>query len=80
MAPEHGDGDTIVGGLGNGLVRQVAGNYLKTGGPVTVVFGHPVEFDGVLDGPEAEQRISERALDAVRALGEEERIIRATLT
>ena len=69
----------FINGLGNGLVGQVAGNYLKTGGAVTVVFGHPVEFDDVLEGPEADQRISDRALDAVRALGEEERIIRGQL-
>ncbi len=70
----------FINGLGNGFVRQVVGNYLKTGGPVTVVFGRPVEFDGVLDDPGADQLISERALDAVRALGEEERIIREKLT
>ena len=69
----------FINGLGNDLVRQVAGNYLKTGGPVTVVFGHPVKFDGLLDGPDADQRLSDHALDAVRALGEEERLIRAKL-
>ena len=69
----------FINGLGNDLARQVAGNYLKTGGPVTVVFGHPVEFDGLLDGPEADQRISDRALEAVRVLGEEERLLRAKL-
>jgi 1-acyl-sn-glycerol-3-phosphate acyltransferase len=68
----------FINGLSNDLVRQVAGNYLKTGGPVTVVFGHPIGFEG-LDGPDVEQRISDRALEAVRALGEEERLIRAKL-
>lgn len=69
----------FVNGLGNELVRQVAGNYLKSGEAVTVVFGHPLDFDGELDGPDVEQRISDRALDAVRALGEEERLVRAKL-
>ena len=69
----------FINGLGNDFVRQVAGNYLKTGGAVTVVFGHPLEFDGVGDGPEADQQISDRALEAVRALGEEERRLRAKL-
>ncbi len=69
----------FINGLSNDFVRQVAGNYLKTGGPVTVVFGHPLEFDGVREGPEADQQISDRALEAVRALGEEERRIRAKL-
>lgn len=69
----------FVNGLGNELVRQVAGNYLKTGEAVTVVFGHPLDFDGELDGPDVEQRISDRALDAVRALGEEERLVRTKL-
>ena len=56
----------FINGLGNGFVRQVAGNYLKTGGPVTVVFGRPVEFDGVLDDPGADQLISERARRGAR--------------
>lgn len=69
----------FINGLGNDLARQVAGNYLKTGGAITVVFGAPVDFDGVPDGPDVDQRLSEHALDAVRALGEEERVIRAKL-
>ena len=68
----------FINGLSNDLARQVAGNYLKTGGPVTVVFGHPVEFDDVPEG--SDQQLSERALEAVRALGEEERVLRAKLT
>ena len=69
----------FINGLGNDLARQVAGNYLKTGGAVTVVFGAPVDFDDVPAGAEADQRISDRALEAVRVLGEEERLLRARL-
>jgi 1-acyl-sn-glycerol-3-phosphate acyltransferase len=72
----------FVNGLGNDIVRQVAGNYRKNGAPVTIVFGEPVTFGGLLDeAPSASlhQRISQHALDAVGALGAEERALRATL-
>jgi 1-acyl-sn-glycerol-3-phosphate acyltransferase len=72
----------FVNGLGNDIVRQVAGNYLKKGAPVTIVFGEPIAFGGLLDGaatPERHQLISEHALEAVRALGAEERVLRAGL-
>jgi 1-acyl-sn-glycerol-3-phosphate acyltransferase len=72
----------FVNGLGNDIGRQVMGNYLKKGAPVTIVFGKPITFGDMLEGaPSAalHQRISEHALDAVRALGEEERAFRATL-
>ncbi len=70
----------FVNGLGNDLVRQVAGNYLKKGDPVTIVFGEAIDFGALLDGsPTAErhQRISEHALEAVRLLCDEERVLRA---
>jgi len=72
----------FINGLGNDIVRQVGSNYLKNGGPVTVVFGKPVEFGSMLDAapsPRLHRKISEHALDAIRALGEEEREIRARL-
>ena len=72
----------FVNGLGNDIVRQVAGNYLKKGTPVTIVFGEPVAFGDLLDGapsPERHLRISEHALEAVRVLGDEERELRASL-
>lgn len=72
----------FVNGLGNDIVKQVSSNYTKTGGPVTVVFGAPVEFGTMLDEPSSprlHKKISEHALDAIRALGEEERALRATL-
>jgi len=73
----------FVNGLGNDIVRQIAGNYLKRGAPVTIVFGEPIAFGDLLDGsPSAQrhQRISEHALEAVRMLGDEERALRARIT
>lgn len=72
----------FVNGLGNDIVRQIAGNYLKKGDAVTIVFGEPIDFGDLTAGAstaERHQRISEYALDAVRALGEEERGLRAKL-
>jgi len=72
----------FVNGLGNDIVRQVESNFRGGGTPVTIVFGEPIAFGDLLDGPpstELHQRISEHALDAVRALGAEERAIRASL-
>ena len=72
----------FVNGLGNDIVRQVAGNYMKKGDAVTIVFGSPIDFGDLTEGsPTAErhQRISAHALEAVRLLGEEERAIRAKL-
>jgi 1-acyl-sn-glycerol-3-phosphate acyltransferase len=72
----------FVNGLGNDIVRQIGGNFTGAGGLVTIVFGAPVTFDELLDGPPSagmHQRLSDRALDAVRALGEEERALRAEL-
>lgn len=73
----------FINGLGNDLVRQVAGNYLKTGGPITIVFGAPIDFGELLEeagSPALDQRISEHALAAVHALGMEERALRASLS
>jgi 1-acyl-sn-glycerol-3-phosphate acyltransferase len=73
----------FVNGLGNDIARQVASNYTKTGAPVTVVFGEPVDFGGMLNDPPSprlHKKISERTLDVIRKLGEEERELRAALT
>jgi 1-acyl-sn-glycerol-3-phosphate acyltransferase len=72
----------FVNGLSNDIVRQVGSNYMKNGAPVTVVFGKPVDFGGLLGeppSPRLHRRISEHALDAIRRLGEEERELRARL-
>jgi 1-acyl-sn-glycerol-3-phosphate acyltransferase len=72
----------FVNGLGNDIVRQVASNFARTGKPVTVTFGAPIDFGDMLDAPPSprlHKRISEHALDAIRKLGEEDRAIRARL-
>lgn len=71
----------FINGLGNDIVRQVASNYTKTGAPVNVVFGAPIDFGDMLDGapsPRLHRAISERALEVIRKLGDEERALRET--
>jgi len=84
----HATGDraavipVFINGLGNHLARQVAGNYMKTGDPITIVFGEPIGFEGCLERPSSpalDQEIADRALAAVHALGAEERDLRASL-
>ncbi len=73
----------FVNGLGNDIVRQVGSNYTKSGAPVIVVFGAPLDFGALLDqppSPRLHRKISEHALDAIRGLGEEEKEIRARMT
>ncbi len=72
----------FVNGLGNDIVKQVAGNFTGSGDKVTVVFGEPVDFGDMLDqapSPRLHKRISEHALGVIRRLGDEERAFRATL-
>jgi 1-acyl-sn-glycerol-3-phosphate acyltransferase len=72
----------FINGLGNDIVRQVGSNFMKKGDPVTVVFGKPVDFGDMLDAPPSpklHRKISEHTLDAIRALGEEDRAIRARM-
>ncbi|MDB4946708.1 MAG: 1-acyl-sn-glycerol-3-phosphate acyltransferase [Labilithrix sp.] len=72
----------FVNGLSNDILRQVGSNYMKNGGPVTVVFGKPIDFGTMLDAPPSprlHRNISEHTLDRIRELGEEERVIRSSL-
>ena len=72
----------FVNGLGNDIVRQVGSNYLKNGAPVTVVFGKPIDFGSLLDAPPSprlHRKIAECSLDAIRALGEEDRALRSSM-
>jgi 1-acyl-sn-glycerol-3-phosphate acyltransferase len=69
----------FVNGLGNDLVKQIRGNATRTGPPIHVVFGAPVEFGGLLDtapSPRTYKRVAERCIEAITALGREERAIR----
>jgi 1-acyl-sn-glycerol-3-phosphate acyltransferase len=72
----------FVNGLSNDIVRQVGANYMKSGAPVTVVFGKPLDFGTMLDeppSPRLHRKISEHALDAIRSLGEEDRALRSRI-
>ncbi len=72
----------FVNGLGNDLPKQILGNFTRKAPPLTIVFGKPVDFGDLLDqppSPRLHKRISERALEEIKKLGEEERAIRATL-
>jgi 1-acyl-sn-glycerol-3-phosphate acyltransferase len=69
----------FVNGLGNDIVRQVASNFTKSGAPVNVVFGGPIDFGDMLDAPASprlHRRISERCVEVLAELGEEERALR----
>ena len=73
----------FVNGLDNDFARQVAANYMGTGAPVTVVFGKPIDFGTMLDGPPSprlHRAISEHALGAIRRLGDEDKAIRARMS
>jgi len=72
----------FVNGLINDLPRQVKSNFDGTGERIVVVFGKPVDFGGLLDerpSPRAFQAVADRALDAIRELGMEERERRSAL-
>ena len=72
----------FVNGLGNDFVKQVASDFSREGTPITVVFGRPIDFRTLLDEPPSPRlykRISERTLEVIGELAEEERGIRKTL-
>jgi 1-acyl-sn-glycerol-3-phosphate acyltransferase len=70
----------FVNGLGNDLVEQVRGGLVGTGTPIHMVFGQPVDFGGLLrnpGGPRTYRQVAETCLEAIRALGQEEKVLRA---
>jgi 1-acyl-sn-glycerol-3-phosphate acyltransferase len=72
----------FVNGLINDLPKQVWSNFDGTGTPIIAVFGAPVDFGQLLEQPstpKTHQAIVERALEAVAALGQEEKALRETL-
>ena len=72
----------FINGLGNNLVTQVGGNFTRKGRPVIAVFGAPIDFGDLLEGPASGRTyraIAEHTLKAIGALAEEEREIRAKL-
>lgn len=70
----------FINGLINRLGRQVLSNFDGTGERIIVVFGAPIQFGDLLDqpsSPRVHQALAERTLDAVQALGQEEKDLRA---
>jgi 1-acyl-sn-glycerol-3-phosphate acyltransferase len=73
----------FINGLINRLGRQVASNFDRTGTPIVVVFGPPVDFGTLIEersSPRVHRAIAERTIEAIAELGREERAIRATMT
>jgi 1-acyl-sn-glycerol-3-phosphate acyltransferase len=71
----------FVNGLVNDIAKQVRSNFDGTGQDIFVVFGAPVDFGDLLDqgkSPKVHQAISDRVMQAVSELGQEERALRAT--
>jgi 1-acyl-sn-glycerol-3-phosphate acyltransferase len=72
----------FINGLQNGLVKHLAGNATGNGEKVIVAFGAPVSLDDLYaenPSPRIYKKTSERCLEAVAALGQEERAARLTL-
>ncbi len=73
----------FINGLINDLGRQVASNFDRTGKPIVVVFGAPVDFGNLMQqrsSPRVHRAIAERTLEAIAELGHEERAIRSRMT
>jgi 1-acyl-sn-glycerol-3-phosphate acyltransferase len=73
----------FVNGLGNDLVKQVAGGIAGTGKPIHIVFGAPIAFGPLIDqaeSPRVYRLIAERCVEEVAKLGQEEKAIRARAT
>jgi 1-acyl-sn-glycerol-3-phosphate acyltransferase len=72
----------INGLLTHDLWKQVSSNALGTGEKIIAVFGHPIDFQGLLEAapsPRLYKRIAERCLEVISGLGQEEKQIRARL-
>jgi 1-acyl-sn-glycerol-3-phosphate acyltransferase len=72
----------FINGLINDLPKQVMSNFDRTGQDIFVVFGAPVDFGDLLDqgkSPRVHQAISDRVMQAVGELGQEERALRLAL-
>ncbi len=70
----------FVNGLGNDLWAQVRGNFDGTGERIHVVFGAPIDFADLLaerPSPRLDRAISQRCMEAIARLGDEERKLRA---
>jgi 1-acyl-sn-glycerol-3-phosphate acyltransferase len=68
----------FVNGLGNDMVEQVFAGLTGKGRPIRIVFGAPIDFGALLRaplGPKTYRGIAEKCLEAIGALGEEERAL-----
>ena len=69
----------FVNGLINDFTGQIRSNFDRSGEPVNIVFGRPIDFGGLLDKPstpKVHKEIAEAALSEVAKLGREEKVIR----
>jgi 1-acyl-sn-glycerol-3-phosphate acyltransferase len=73
----------FVNGLINDFTKQISTNFTRSGTPIIAVFGEPIDFGGMLQEPPSPRlfkRISERTLEVIGKLGEEERKYRRDLS
>lgn len=72
----------FINGLINDFTGQIRSNFDRSGAPVNIVFGKPIDFGDLLDKPSSSKvhkEIAELALGEVARLGEEEKVIRSGL-
>ncbi|HEY3235646.1 MAG TPA: lysophospholipid acyltransferase family protein [Polyangiaceae bacterium] len=93
LSPQRGVGRVIfdarvpvlpvfINGLINNLQRQVTSNFDRTGKPIIVVFGEPLDLTNLWEqgrGPNTDRMVADAVMQAIGRLGEEERRIRAAL-
>ena len=60
----------FIHGLGNDIVKQVSSNYTKTGNPVNVTFGAPVDFGTLLDKPPSPRLFREISARSTKAIAD----------
>lgn len=73
----------FINGLINDLPKQVTSNFTRKGRRIHVVFGRPIDFEGLLtapDSPKTHRALIERVMDVIGELGREERSIRERLS
>jgi 1-acyl-sn-glycerol-3-phosphate acyltransferase len=66
--------------LANNLPQQIISNFDGTGRRIHSVFGAPIDFGGLREEPASPRlfaRLAEKCLEQVKALGEEEKVLRA---
>ena len=69
----------FINGLSNGLAYQVASNFTGKGQPINLVFGAPLDFSEYYEqtGRIPQKKIAKETWEAIHALGQEEKQIRA---